>query len=106
MKKKSMPRRGKQRNRCRSKKKSKEEKLFTVLKEELTESTKETETNYESTLFMFCLVLELNKFSETMKLNIKSDLLNAFKGTKSQQHATVSVAPFLWLSLHDETPSK
>jgi hypothetical protein len=73
MQKKSMPPLGTQRSRGGSKKESsKEEKLFAVFKEKLLNgSTKETEANYEDTLFMLSLVPELNNVPEVMKVEVK-----------------------------------
>jgi hypothetical protein len=71
-----------------------EEQLFTVLKEKLLQgSTKESETNDEDTLFMLSLVPELRKVPESMKLDIKGELLNVFKRARLQQHATTSSDP-------------
>jgi hypothetical protein len=73
-----------------------EEKLFTVLKERLLQgSTKEPDTNDEDTLFMLSLVPELRKVPESMKLDIKGELLNVFKRARLQQHATTSSDPVI-----------
>jgi hypothetical protein len=71
--KKSVPPLGTQISRSGSKKESsREEKLFAVLKEKLLNgSTKETEANYEYTLFMLSLVPELNNVPEMTEMDVK-----------------------------------